>query len=358
MATAAYYGTRLSAHISRTPEGFLIAHDVPLCRTAERTPMIYRGSELGLKTDGSVEVYRSAAEVLHPKHIASLEGKTIVDGHSGGFVDADNVSWRSRGHAQNIRENGRLPNGEKSVIGDLVITDPTLAQRVLDGELREVSTGYSCVYDDNGDGTYSQRKLRANHIALVSSGRAGEHVRIYDEQPSIPEDFATLARRYHRRSPVTVAPRVAWESQAEDRLPEKLRLGIPQTWDELARQHQQMLTDVEDPDEIEEEEEQESDMDEDENEGLSAEEVEDATRVLDQLRAVRRIVVKSGDRKAIDSYNEAVKAVKARLRDRSRVLAMDHQDWANTLACDGRDIAADYEAAIRDVRERMLRGEK
>src|SRR4051812_38378941 len=128
MATAAYYGTSISEHLSRTPEGFLIAHDAVLCRTAERVPMIYLRAEVGAGTDDVVRVYRSAKELFSPKHVASLEGKPICDTHPARFVDVQNASLSAKGHVQNVRKGDVLPNGEGCLIGDIVVTDATLAE--------------------------------------------------------------------------------------------------------------------------------------------------------------------------------------------------------------------------------------
>ena len=40
----AYYGTQLSPHMDRTPEGYLICRDVPIARTG---PQEYLAGELG-----------------------------------------------------------------------------------------------------------------------------------------------------------------------------------------------------------------------------------------------------------------------------------------------------------------------
>lgn len=311
--TTTYYGTRLSEHISKTPEGFLIAHDVPLCRTAERVPMIYRGSEMGLNTDDAIEVYRSANEVMHPKHLASLEGKPIVEGHAGGFVDADNAGWRARGHAQNIRKGGLLPNGEQCVLGDVVVTDATLAQKVLDGQLREVSTGYSCEYVPLGDGSYEQRKLRANHIAVVRDGRAGEHVRIYD---------AALIRTFAEMIPT------------EDGLSEAMLRGEPHSWDEIAAAHQQMTLGEEMPLTKKERDtllqnilsRLEGLANTDEGEEMEA---TDESPLLLFLRKIKPTIQASGNVQAIDAYNTAVRAIK---REQRRVLAVDTRTPAERVA--------------------------
>ena len=44
----AYYGTKISPHMTDTPEGYLICHDVAIARTGD---MAYRAAELGLEGD-------------------------------------------------------------------------------------------------------------------------------------------------------------------------------------------------------------------------------------------------------------------------------------------------------------------
>ena len=41
----AYYGSRFSPNMTRTTDGFLICHNVPLARTGEQD---YLGSEVGM----------------------------------------------------------------------------------------------------------------------------------------------------------------------------------------------------------------------------------------------------------------------------------------------------------------------
>jgi len=51
----AYYGTRLSEHMTKTPEGFLICRDVPIARTGRQD---YLPQEIGQDGDRMVPVYR------------------------------------------------------------------------------------------------------------------------------------------------------------------------------------------------------------------------------------------------------------------------------------------------------------
>ena len=72
-----------------------------------------------------------------------------------------------------------LFRSEGYVIADLHIHDKSLIQAVQNGK-REISCGYECEYIDNGDGTYSQKNIRGNHIAVVTRGRAGKRAAILD----------------------------------------------------------------------------------------------------------------------------------------------------------------------------------
>ena len=174
----AYYGTRISDHRTRTPEGFLICHDVPLSRTGWYE---YARQEIGLEGEGMVNVYRSPEEVFDPLAIASFEGKTITDGHPSQFpVAPDNEGAYHKGHVQNVRAGA----GDFSdcTIGDLFIKDAVLINKVDNG-LREVSCGYDCEWVPRDDGSYEQRKIRGNHIAVVENGRAGDRIAIRDKAP-------------------------------------------------------------------------------------------------------------------------------------------------------------------------------
>lgn len=56
---------------------------------------------------------------------------------------------------------------------------PEAVDAVQSGK-REISCGYECEYVPNGDGTYTQRNIRGNHVAVVERGRAGKRAAILD----------------------------------------------------------------------------------------------------------------------------------------------------------------------------------
>ncbi len=173
----AFYGTRFSPNMTKTPEGYLICHNVPIARTGWQE---YLPQEIGLPGDGIVKVYRSEEEVFAQATIASFEGKPITDDHPAQDVRPDNIAAYGKGHAQNVRRGG----GDLSdaLLSDLVLTDPVLIAEVESGK-REVSCGYECEYV-NVAGRYEQQAIRGNHIAIVEKGRAGGRIAIKDTKPN------------------------------------------------------------------------------------------------------------------------------------------------------------------------------
>lgn len=174
MGKLAYYGYKISPNQLETDEGFLICRNVPIARTGDQQ---YLASELGLDGDKVVTVHRPEEEVFSEATIASFEGKPVTDNHPSELLDSSNVTIHSKGHAQNIRRGA----GEWSdyLVGDLFVQDERLIEEVRNGK-REVSCGYAVDYVDNGDGTYTQRNIRGNHIAIVEEGRAGHRAAIMD----------------------------------------------------------------------------------------------------------------------------------------------------------------------------------
>jgi hypothetical protein len=171
----AYYGTRISDNMTKTPEGYLICHNVPLARTGWYE---YARSELNLDGEGMIKVYRSPEEVFNPLSIASFEGKTAVDGHPSVYpLNVDNEVSYNKGHVQNVRRG--TGEYENCIIGDLFVKDPVLINKIENG-VREVSCGYNCEWTPQEDGTILQQHIRGNHVAIVPSGRAGDGVAIRD----------------------------------------------------------------------------------------------------------------------------------------------------------------------------------
>lgn len=167
-----YYGSHLSEHLVKTPEGYLICYDVPINRTG---PQVYTAGELGLSGDPErpVTVYRLEEDVFAPAAMASFEGKDVTRGHPAEMLNAENQAGYSKGHLENVRRDG------ENTLADLIIKDPSLVSDVENGVLREVSCGYSCQFEPYRDG-YKQTHIIGNHVAVVPRGRAGRDVAIKD----------------------------------------------------------------------------------------------------------------------------------------------------------------------------------
>lgn len=168
----AYYGARISPHMTRTPEGYLICHDVPINRTGDQE-YTARDLQLGGDPDRLVIVHRYPEDVFDPAALASFEGKDITQGHPPENLTPENQAAYSKGHIENVRRVG------DNTVADLYIKDAGLASDVENGVVREVSCGYLCDYVPDGNG-YKQQRIRGNHVAVVHRGRAGHDVAIKD----------------------------------------------------------------------------------------------------------------------------------------------------------------------------------
>ena len=93
----AYYGDRISPHMTESPEGYLICHDVPIARTG---PQEYLARELALDGDPErvINVDRRPEDVFEGATLASFEGKPVTDGHPSENVGPENYAAYQKGH--------------------------------------------------------------------------------------------------------------------------------------------------------------------------------------------------------------------------------------------------------------------
>jgi Uncharacterized protein conserved in bacteria (DUF2213) len=202
------YATRLSEHVAETPEGYLLCTSCVLCRSGIQK---YRKSELDPQsgTNTMVDVFRPPAEVTSRKFLGSISGKALTLDHPGSLITALNHSWSARGTVLNARVGPEDEDGNVTVVGDIVIHDPSTIEQVKSG-LRQLSLGYN--YDlAEGQQGLEMRNLICNHCAIVAQGRAG-NATIVDTVPAMPfESYADMMRRFHRvnAQDATPAPRQA-----------------------------------------------------------------------------------------------------------------------------------------------------
>jgi Uncharacterized protein conserved in bacteria (DUF2213) len=190
-----YHSLMLSPNMSTTAEGYLICHNVPICRSGFQD---YYGKELkdfpGYKDSWHLDperkyaVYRPPHEVVHRDTIRSFEGKTLCDEHpDGDVVTVDNEHKVNRGHIQNVKQ-GPDFDGQVTLQGDFVIKDSDLIEKIRprgdpESGIREVSCGYTLKLRRRSDGVLEMYNIRGNHVAVVEKGRAGPRIAILDAAP-------------------------------------------------------------------------------------------------------------------------------------------------------------------------------
>lgn len=174
-----YYGSRISDHITTTPEGYLVCHDVPIARIGVQRYLGRETPDPNADPERVIPVERPEEEVFSKEAIASFEGKPVTNDHPPEDITTQNVSVYMKGVAKDVRQG----TGEfkDCLVADLVIYDPMLVQSVRDGK-REISCGYDCLWVPDGN-RFIQRNIRGNHIAVVDKGRAGARVSIHDAKP-------------------------------------------------------------------------------------------------------------------------------------------------------------------------------
>lgn len=173
----AFYGSKISGHMIRTPEGYLVCKEVPIARTGTQE---YRGMEFGGENPEKIYVVkRPEEEVFSKAALASFEGKPVVDEHPDENVTPDNIGRYIKGTCRDVRRGeGALSD---CVVADLIIYDKDLIKKIESGK-RDISCGYDCLWDPKDDDTYVQLEIRGNHVAVVEEGRAGHKVSIRDSR--------------------------------------------------------------------------------------------------------------------------------------------------------------------------------
>lgn len=205
----AFYGSQISDHMAKTPEGYLVCYAVPINRIGEQ---IYTARDLNLDGDPDrlVKVYRLPEDVFSPAALASFEGKDVTQTHPPDNLTPETQAAYSKGHLENVRQSG------ENTVADLMIKDPGLISDVENGVMREVSCGYTCVYVPYKDG-YKQINIVGNHVAVVPKGRAGATVAIKDAAHEAEEK-----RRNPNMSEFWNTVLTAFGMAAKDASPEEL----------------------------------------------------------------------------------------------------------------------------------------
>lgn len=155
------------------------------CSFARTGIQMYSASQLGITDvdeNTPISVYRDEASVFEKDSIASFRsapltlGHPMLDGNPVG-VTADNSKEFQVGFLE-----GLPIRDEDLLTGTLVISDKKAIEAIEDGK-SQLSAGYTCdleFVDVGDDSKIYQRNIRANHIAIVDEGRAGNSCCIAD----------------------------------------------------------------------------------------------------------------------------------------------------------------------------------
>jgi len=264
----------LSSKRVYTDEGFL---KVPA--TIGRTGIQdYYAGELKLSDRNPtdvVKVYRPPEEVFKQDSMDSFAAKAVTNNHPPVLVDSKNFKTYSVGFSGNeITRDGDFLNAE------LNITDSETVKDINSGKV-ELSNGYVCDLEWEAgvtpEGkTYDavQRKIKGNHIAIVTKGRAGSSCKVADNM-SITGD-ETLMKKIINGVEYEVTDQVG---QAVDQLITKCN--------DAEKEASEMKEKAEDAEEKKKEAEKES---KETNDALQAK-LDDATSKIPTTDAINQMVV-------------------------------------------------------------------
>lgn len=148
-------------------------------------PMEYNASELRLDGDETYLMSAPYHEML--AGIDTLEGVPVVVGHVWQTVDT--IS-KAVGH---IKGNINLDDTTNTITCDVLITDADTIQRIISGELIEISSAYKCDLNYTDEYAGTQHDLEFNHLALLGEGegRGGDSIRILNHNKKQETQMAT-----------------------------------------------------------------------------------------------------------------------------------------------------------------------
>ena len=160
--------SKLSEHMYKTPEGYLVCVDSVIGRTGKQD---YKYNEVFTDSDDEtiIQVNRLPEDVLNDKTLASFENKPFVNEHPDEDVNPTNFKKYVAGFVRDVHKG--YDDGEPVMLATIVVTDEETINDIESGKKRELSCGYDCeILDKNNP---CQKNIRGNHVALCEKGRAG-----------------------------------------------------------------------------------------------------------------------------------------------------------------------------------------
>ena len=173
-----------------TPEGYLRVW-ASIART---------GIQHYTDADGSLRAeYRPESEVSSPESLASFAGKAITMEHPPVLLDSENTKKHSVGFTGT-----EVVYDDGFVRAVMTVTDQQVIDKVMKGDVREVSAGYRVEYDPTPGVTDSgehydgiQKAISGNHVAIVRRGRAGPQVRLHLDRQDAADPSLILTEESH-----------------------------------------------------------------------------------------------------------------------------------------------------------------
>lgn len=166
--------------LRKTNDGYLTG----IAKVSRTGIQIYKGFELGKPQMDEVRVYRPAEQVFAKDAIRSMAHKPTTLLHPKEMVDSSN--WKQ--YATGYTGDDVLRDGE-SVKVPLILTDQAAIDAYEKHGVKELSMGYTTDIVWKSGKTKAgeaydaiQTNIRANHLAIVPTARAGSDFRLGDER--------------------------------------------------------------------------------------------------------------------------------------------------------------------------------
>jgi hypothetical protein len=349
-----YTGSLVSPNVIAKPDGSRIWRDQTITTSG---PALYAKSEIdGSDSREMVTVVKPIEEITARAFLASCEGIPVLLRHGVGFVDALNWRDRSNGHLQNVRVSPeRDSNGNVQIVGDVHVKD-AFAIGQAETNLRGLSVAYTYSIDfDEATGTFIQRNLRANHLALVDSPRM-QSARLTDsENEEIEVDTATMNRLCDLLEKLLATNGVKVEADARD------LDQIPIASEPGKGTAPNRFSDLTPVSALSKKERSTNPLGSDDSTDISSmistlqgggAEIGDALRTYDHLKSMKDAIAGTGDVGMILSYNAAMTAVKSQLGQLVTKLPTGRAFALDTRTDGGS--RGEFENSCRDMRSRLL----
>ena len=210
-----------------TPEGYLRVW-ASIART---------GIQHYTDADGSIrKEFRPESEVASPESLASFAGKAITMEHPPALLDSENTKNYQVGFT-----GSEVVYDDGFVRAVMTVTDQEVIDKVMRGDVREVSAGYRVSYDPTPGVTDSgehydgiQTGISGNYVAIVRRGRAGPQVKLHlDRQDAADPSLFSLEENQ------TMSAKVVFDG-AEFEVSESVALAITKEREDAKMSYEDM----------------------------------------------------------------------------------------------------------------------